>query len=253
LTAGVYTGCDVLPQTIDFAPDSPIVNRGRAMARLSSLLSMGALLLAIGCGVSRNFTFGFEQTPAPTPEAQLRSPTPLPETAKPAPSPEPTAMLSPETRPQPRSPTPTPEASRQTPSPEPSAVLSPVASPSPEARPTPPGREEGESASGRTAVLARGLFQSADACNETERHVVLKVPDAERLDPSYKGPVPGIEFREITRFNNGGIKRVKLSGGRLELDIWADGKGFLLTIFGSESCSGGEGANIGYDVIAHYR
>jgi hypothetical protein len=132
-------------------------------------------------------------------------------------------------------------------------VLSPVAFPSPEARPTPPGREEGQSASGRTAVLARGLFQSADACNETERHVVLKVPDVERLDPSYKGPVPGIEFREITRFNNGGIKRVKLSGGRLELDIWADGKGFLLTIFGSESCSGGEGANIGYDVIAHYR
>jgi hypothetical protein len=195
------------------------------MVRLSSLLSICALLLAIGCGVSRNFTFGFEQTPTPTPEArpQPRSPTPLPETAKPAPPPEPAAVPSPE------------------------------ASPSPETRPTPRAPEEGTSASGRTAVVARGLFQSSDACDETERHVVLKVPDAERLDPSYKGPVPGIEFREITRFNDGGIKSVKLSGGKLELDIWADGKGFLLTIFGSQSCSGGEGANIGYDVIAHYR
>ena len=125
-------------------------------------------------------------------------------------------------------------------------------SPTPTPLPSPPDDQEPAPLAAPTVVLAKGIFQSADACQTTGRRLEIAVPNPDRLDPRLPGPVAGIEFREVTKVNQGGYRGVKLSGGTLSFEIYAQGKGLAVEVLGSTSCKGGEGSAVGYDLIAHY-
>lgn len=143
----------------------------------------------------------------------------------------------------------TPAARAASPHPAPSP---PAAAPAP--APTPfPEDQPAQPRSGAIEVVAKALFQSADACQTTGRRLSLKIPDVDRLDDGFHGPVPGIEFREVARVNGGGYRHVRISGNTLEFELNAQGKGLLVEALGSKSCKNGEGATVGYDIIAHYR
>jgi len=177
------------------------------------------LIWAAGCGVDRNFTVGGEPRPG-------RATPPSGKTSAP--------------------PTPAPSAPERGAEPVPASSAPAAPTPLVEDQPAP-------SRAARIQVLAKGVFQSADGCQTTGRRLTASVPDVDHLDEAVRGPVPGIEFREIARVNGGGYRHVRLSGNVLEFELYAQGKGLLVEALGAKSCRGGEGATVGYDVVAHYR
>jgi hypothetical protein len=222
-------------------------------------LLVGALLILPGCGVQRNFTVGKESSPpTPQPDRAATSPatpastsTSIAGTSKPkAQTPERSPSAPPEPRSVPSAPAPAP---REDAAPE--RLARPEA---PQAAQEPPttGRAAIASGSARAAASDSSIGKielTAEPCTTVGRHVVLEIPGAEGLDPSYRGAVRGIEIRRSVEGGKAGFRHVRRQASRLEFDAWVRGGGWIFSFAGSGECRDGEAASARFVVIPHYR
>jgi len=107
-----------------------------------------------------------------------------------------------------------------------------------------------------TRDVGSGFFIETTGCNSAQQAFEIQVPDFERLDPNYSGPVAGIEFIQTT--GNGkryGLRNVSINGnGILRFELFCEGAGdYVHPPIGGGWCNNGGGGSIGYAVKAHYR
>ena len=105
-----------------------------------------------------------------------------------------------------------------------------------------------------TQTIASNIYFESGGCESKAMHLTFSIPDVDRLDPSYTGPVAGIEFVELARNGNAGYRSVVRSGNRLELDVYADGAGTKDNIPSvGERCVNAAASSVGYNIVGHYR
>jgi hypothetical protein len=64
--------------------------------------------------------------------------------------------------------------------------------------------------------------------------------------------VPGIEIRRTVASGTGGWRNAARKGDVLEVDVWSRGSGIAIGALGSESCKGGDPADVRFEFIGHY-
>ena len=102
-------------------------------------------------------------------------------------------------------------------------------------------------------IASNVYVDSGGGCESKAIHLSFIIPNVNRLDPTYAGPVAGIEFVELTRNGKAGYRNVVQSGDRLELDLFADGAGFKNSIPSvGKKCVDAAAASVGYDIVGHY-
>jgi len=98
------------------------------------------------------------------------------------------------------------------------------------------------------------VYQAADGCQDTGKDMAVAIPNSDRLDISYNGPVAGIELVETNRNGVSGYRNIAFGNGTVTFQLYAGGGGSKQTIplFG-EKCVGATGGSIGEDIYAHYK
>lgn len=106
-----------------------------------------------------------------------------------------------------------------------------------------------------TKTIASNIYlDSGGGCESKTIHLSFVISNVGRIDPSYAGPVEGIEFVELTRVGKAGYRNVARNGDRLELDMFADGAGTKDNIPSiGDRCVDAAAASVGYDIVGHYR
>jgi hypothetical protein len=228
------------------------MKNARLRPPLTAVLLAAAGILA-GCGVQRNFRIGSESSqPAPQPAAKASSSaspapaktSPGPKAEAPAESPAPktgnessAASTASATAPPASTPPAAPAATSTVSAEPPASIAVPTQAPT--------------AASPAPSIQAFTL--AAGPCSTVGRHLVIEIPNPERLDPSYRGKARGIEIRTSVRGGKAGVRHVRLKGGRLEFDAWTRGEGWIFSFAGSGSCQSGAAASASFDIIPHYR
>jgi hypothetical protein len=105
----------------------------------------------------------------------------------------------------------------------------------------------------REEAIAPPVSVTAAPCASAGRHLSIPIPRASDLDASYRGAVRGIAVRRIIATGTGGWRNAARKGDILEIDVWARGAGISVGALGSESCKGGEAADVRFESIGHYR
>lgn len=107
----------------------------------------------------------------------------------------------------------------------------------------------------RSEAIVLAVSLTAAPCSSVGRHLSLPIPTAKDLDDSYRGAVRGIEIQRAIASANGtgGWKNATRRGDVLEVDVWARGSGIVVGALGSESCKGGEPADVRFEFLGHYR
>lgn len=98
-------------------------------------------------------------------------------------------------------------------------------------------------------------FVHANGCHETTQRFTTQVPNVDRLDRSFRGPLDGIEV-VVTSANNGHASRNyawAANGTAISYDLYAKGKGnYVKSPFGGGGvCVGAAGGWLAIDVYAH--
>ncbi|MGH8274360.1 MAG: hypothetical protein ACRES9_08955 [Gammaproteobacteria bacterium] len=110
--------------------------------------------------------------------------------------------------------------------------------------------------------IVSNLGVKANGCHEQALKVQFDIPNADRLDRSYRGVLPGIEIVKTTANGKNGPRYVRFvnSGKSLAFTLWAQGAGHWVPpvcIFGKciggGWCAGAKGAWITVDIYAHYK
>jgi hypothetical protein len=135
------------------------------------------------------------------------------------------------------------KTSTSTPPPIQPAPPAPSTAPAPPTPPPMPAR-----------LKIASVYQAADGCQDTGREVAVSIPNADRLDISYNGPVAGIELVETTKNGNSGYRNIAFGNGTVTFQLFAGGGGTKQNIpFVGEKCIGASGGSIGEDIYAHYK
>src|SRR5262245_40982738 len=106
-----------------------------------------------------------------------------------------------------------------------------------------------------TVVKIATLSHHESGCSESSRTFVVEIPDAGRLDLSYKGVVAGIEVGEVEANNGHSFGNIAFDGTKLSITLRAKGAGHrVYNPFNRGSvCVGAEGASEGVEIYAHYK
>jgi len=102
------------------------------------------------------------------------------------------------------------------------------------------------------APIAPPVSMNAAPCASAGRHLSLPIPSAAGLDLSYRGAVPGIEIRRTAASGTGGWRHATRKEDALEVDVWSRGSGIAVGALGSETCKGGDPADVRFEFIGHY-